>query len=291
MNIFESFIELAPITFTQSLLFSFVALGIAIPFRFLNFSDLSSEGSFPLGGAVCAGLLLGGVHPGVATLLAFFAGCGVGTFTGFLHLKFKIHSLLCGILAVTMLYSVTLRIMGKPNIALMDIVNQDLFSHPGFLISILVFVFAILFVLLRSQFGLRLRAVGANPKMAEAQGTSIFVHTLFGLAVANGLSALSGALIVQSQGYVDISMGFGILINGLAALMLGEFMVRPHSILRQILAPILGTIVFYQITSFTLCLGLESSDMKFVTGLFVLIILGIPGLKAKTALSWPAGQS
>lgn len=294
MNIVLSFFELVPVTFAQSLYFSFVALAIAIPFRFVAFSDISSEGSLLIGGAVCGRLLLIGLHPLIATLCAFVVGCGVGTFTGAIHLKFRIHSLLCGILTVTMLYSITLRILGKPNISIMELPNlfsyfgisdQDLLRMTLFVIGLLITIILLLHLLLKSQLGLRFRAIGLNPKLATTQGINLFTYTLFGLAIANGLSGFAGALLVQSQGYVDVGMGFGVLINGLAGLMLGEFLLYPKTLLRQILAPVLGTVIFSQLSSFTLCLGFEPSDLKFITGLFLLVILTLPNLRSEAKLA------
>ena len=293
MDIFQtiltSFISLVPVTLAQSLILAFVVLGIMIPFRTLNFPDLTSEGAFPLGGCVCGVLLAAGASPLTAIALALAAGFLAGCCTAFIHLRFRIHTLLAGILMMTMLYSINLRIMGKSNLSVFG--TPSVFDwvpgvQPGFPVSkiivaglIGVVVFLALNMFFRTEKGTAIRAVGANPDMAEAQGINVWAATIAGVGLASAFSALSGALMVQSQGFADVNMGLGILINGLAALMIGEAIVGKQTVLRQLLAPFVGAIVYYQLVSLCLAAGMPPPDLKLATGLFVLAMLALPSLR------------
>jgi putative ABC transport system permease protein len=284
-----SFWNLVPVTLVQGLLYAFIALGVMIPFRLLAFPDLTSEGSFPLGGCICAVLLVAGVHPLPATLIAAAGGVAAGAATAFIHLRFRINTLLAGILVMTILYSVNLRVLGKANVALLS--NETVLSmiSPAIVTSVnlqmLFFavlalaVLAVLYWFLRTEAGLSMRAVGVNPALAPALRIDPWAWILAGLALANGLSALAGAVAVQLQGFADVHMGFGVLINGLAALIIGETLIGRGSVLRQLAAPILGSIVYYQLVSLGLALGLKPADLKLATGLFVLVTLALPALK------------
>lgn len=297
--ILNTFLEMAPATLCQSMMFAGMAIAISIPFRFLGFSDISSEGSFLLGGALTGSLILAGFHPLFATLLSMLGGSMIGYFTGWIHLKLKINPLLCGVLVITMMYSIALRVMGKPNLSLID--HETLFSlfkiteelmlpKALFLGVLLTLLFLLLLKLFQTQFGLRMRAVGSNSTMAQSQGISVFKYTLLGLALANSLAGLSGSLVVQSQGYSDANMGFGILMNSLASMMLGELLLRPRSVTRYLLSPILGSLIFFQISAFVLALGLEPSDLKFFSGSFVLLTIAVAQLSPSKNHLWPAGQ-
>lgn len=289
MELLSSIWNLVPVTLAQSLMYALVALGVMIPFRLLGFPDLSSEGAFPLGGCLCAALLLAGIHPVPATLVAIVAGALVGSATALIHLKLRINSLLAGILVFTALYSVNLRILGKANVALFSVDNIFTLVSPRILTSVALqiawfavlaaLVLAVLWGLLRTEAGAALRAVGVNPELAPSLGISIWGYTIAGVALANALSALAGAMVVQLQGYADVGMGFGILINGLAGLVIGEAIVGRATITRQLLAPLVGAIVYYQMTSLGLAMGLHPSDLKLATAAFVLITLAMPGLR------------
>lgn len=290
LDIVGSFVNLVPITLAQSLLYGFVALGIMIPFRLLSFPDLTCEGSFPLGGCLCAALLVAGVAPVISIIIAVVAGILAGCATAFIHLRFKINTLLAGILMITILWSVNLRIMGKSNIPLFAAPSFFDGIYPGFTLNVSVqIVFwllvavalvALLYWFLSTDLGLAVRATGANEAMARAQGVNTWAITIAGVGAANGLTAFAGASVAQVQGYADVQMGFGILINALAALIIGEAVVGRTSIFRQVLAPFVGSIVYYQVISAGLALGLHPSDLKLVTGLFVLIMLALPKRKA-----------
>jgi putative ABC transport system permease protein len=292
MDTLASFWNLAPITLVQGMLYAFIALAVMIPFRLLAFPDLTSEGSFPLGGCVCAALMVAGVNPALATLAALASGMLAGLSTAFIHLRFRINTLLAGILVMTILYSVNLRVLGKANVALLGIDSLLHWISPAVvtnvnlqvgLFGVLAFgVVALLLWLLSTEAGLSMRAVGANSALAPALAINPWTWILAGLALANGLSALAGAVAVQLQGFADIHMGFGVLINGLAAVIIGETILGRQTVLRQVAAPVLGSIVYYQLVSLGLALGLKPADLKLATGIFVLVTLALPAMRRGT---------
>jgi putative tryptophan/tyrosine transport system permease protein len=296
-----SFISLIPVTLAQSLILSFVVLGIMIPFRMLSFPDLTSEGAFPLGGCVCGVMLAAGASPVTALSCALLAGFVAGCCTAFIHLRFRIHTLLAGILMMTMLYSINLRIMGKSNLSVFGqptVFDWVPFVQPGFPVSKIVaagllalVVFIVLNLFFKTEQGTAVRAVGANPDMAEAQGINVWAATIGGVGLAGAFSALSGAVMVQSQGFADVNMGLGILINGLAALMIGEAIVGKQTVWRQLTAPFVGAIVYYQLVSLCLAAGMPPPDLKLATGLFVLAMLALPSLRRSRGSGAPARET
>jgi putative tryptophan/tyrosine transport system permease protein len=283
------FWNLVPVTLVQGTLYAFVALGVMIPFRLLAFPDLTSEGSFPLGGCLCATLLVAGLNPLASTVLAVVAGMLAGLATAFVHLRFRINTLLAGILIMTILYSVNLRVLGKANVAVIGIDSLLHWISPAIVtdVKLQIAVLAVLMAaalggllwLLSTQVGLSLRAVGANAALAPALAINPWTYILGGLALANGLSAFAGAIAVQLQGFADVHMGFGVLINGLAAVIIGETLVGRATVLRQLAAPLLGSLVYYQLVSVGLSIGLKPADLKLATGLFVLVTLALPALR------------
>jgi len=294
MDVIHAYLNLVPVTLSQSLIYSFLVLGIMMPFRLLSFPDLTSEGAFPLGGCVCATLLLAGYPPLLATVVAILAGVGAGAATALVHLRFRINSLLAGILVFTALYSVNMRVLGRSNIALFNTDNIFTQIDPTILtdVRLQVATFAVLIVValvalrwyLATQAGAALRVIGINPELAPSLGISIWTYTIVGLGVASGLTALGGALIVQLQGYADVGMGTGILINGLASLVIGETITGRQTVTRQLLAPVVGAMVYYQLVSLALSIGLQPSDLKVVTAGFVLVTLGLPMLRGRGAM-------
>ncbi len=263
----------------QGLVLALVAYGIMIPFRLLNFPDLTSEGTYPLGGAICASLIFVDIHPILAILISAIISGVVGISTALIHLRFRINTLLSGIIVSTMLYSVSLRIMGKPNIALFD--HPILFSYDNIAIKIMILL-AILIALvtplalfLKTEKGLRLRAVGLNPDFSKNQSISVAKYTMLGLFIAHCYVGLAGSLIVQLQSYMDIGMGVGIVIHALAALMIGESILGNHNLARQLLAPLIGALIYQQIQGLALLMGLAPSDLKFLTGVIVLGVIAI----------------
>ncbi len=294
MDVIQAFYSLVPVTLAQSLLYAFVALGIMIPFRLLSFPDLTSEGAFPLGGCVCAALLTAGFAPLLATIAGVIAGVGAGAATALIHLRFRINPLLSGILVFTALYSVNMRVLGRSNIALFGADSIFTQINPAILtdVSLQIVTFAVvlgaalvaLFWYLMTQSGAAMRVIGINPDLAPSLGISVSTYTIAGLGIASGLTALGGALIVQLQGYVDVGMGAGILINGLASLVIGETITGRQTVLRQLLAPVVGAIAYYQLVSLALAIGLQPGDLKIATAALVLVTLGLPFIRKRGPL-------
>ncbi len=291
MSFLATFLNLVPITLVQGLIYALVAFGVMIPFRILNIPDLSSEGTFPLGGCVAAALITANLHPVLGTLLAGCAGFLAGAVTVVIYLKFRVHSLLAGILTITMLWSINLRVMGRPNTPLFGFATIYDWINPAIVTSLawqMVFFGALLVVLiavfwwgLQTDAGLGLRGIGANNQLAPALGINAFLYTIVGLGLANAINAMAGALLAQLQGYADVGMGVGMLVNGLASVIIGEAITGRRHLIAQLLAPIVGAAVYYQLSSLALSLGLAPSDLKLVTGLFVLVTIGWPILLGK----------
>ncbi|MCB1424920.1 MAG: ABC transporter permease [Zhengella sp.] len=293
-DVLSAYIALIPVTLAQSLILSFVVLAVMIPFRILSFPDLTSEGAYPLGGCVCAVALLNGVPPFPALLLSAAAGFLAGCTTAFIHLRFRIHTLLAGILVTTMLYSINLRVMGKANQPVFredkiyDMVTALGLSGTYAKMLIAGALAGLVLLLLNLWFaterGTAMRAVGANADMAEAQGINVWRATIGGIGLAGAFAAFGGGLMIQSQGFADVNVGLGILINALAALMIGEAVVGKQTVARQMLAPFAGAVIYYQLISMCLAIGLPPGDLKIATGIFVLIMLAGPALRnRKTA--------
>jgi putative ABC transport system permease protein len=269
---------------SQGLILSIVTYAIMFPFRFLDFTDLSSEGTYPLGGAIFASsLALLNLPIGLALTLGVIGACSVGLCTALISLKLKVNSMLSGIILSTMAYSVNLRIMGKPNIALFGhngLFNLNIYINILILLIILLFIIIFLSVFLRTDFRLRFRAIGLNPRFAKKQQISITKNTILGLLLAGGLSGLAGGLMVLIQSYMDIGMGVGILIHALASLMIGEAIIGNHTLNRQLLAPLLGTLVYQQFQGIALSIGLSPTDLKFFTGSIVLSVVTLQKIKS-----------
>jgi putative ABC transport system permease protein len=262
------------------MLLSLVAYGVMIPFRLLNFPDLTSEASYPLGGAICSSLIILNMGIMFSIFIATILAGIIGICTALIHLRFKVNSLLAGIILSTMVYSINLRIMGKPNLALFD--KSILFAGMPISLKILlmlsiIIALAIAFILfLYSEKGLRLRAVGLNKAFANKQTISITNYTILGLFIANCYNGLAGSIMVQLQSYMDIGMGVGIVIHGLAALMIGETIIGNSTLKKQLLAPLVGALIYQQIQGLALFIGLAPSDLKFLTGFIVLAVIAIP---------------
>ncbi|MBY0501929.1 MAG: ABC transporter permease [Alphaproteobacteria bacterium] len=276
------------------LLYGLVAMGVLLSFRILDFPDLTVDGSFPLGAAVCAVLIVSGVNPWMATFYSILAGMAAGFTTAWISVRWNILHLLASILTMTALYSINLRVMGRPNIALLG--EQTIFtplensSFPHiYVMATAMFVIAALFFVvmyffLSSEKGLAMRATGANSRMAKAQGIAVNSYTLFGIALSNGLVALAGALFAQSQGFADVSMGVGTIIIGLAAVIVGEAFFNPKRICAALIACILGSIFYYLVRAMALnasFLGLQASDLNLVTAILVGGAMIMPKLRAK----------
>ena len=278
------------------LIFALVALGVFISFRLLRFPDLTVDGSFPLGGAVCAVLITSGYSPLVATIGATLAGAAAGLVTGWLNVKLKIMDLLASILMMIALYSVNLRIMGGPNIPLINdptLFNQlqpsgmeDYVFRPLLLAVIVILTKLAMDWFFLTERGLAIRATGTNARMARAQGINTGGMILLGMAVSNGLVGLAGALFAQTQGGADSSMGIGTIVIGLAAVIVGESILPSRKLVLATLAVVIGAIVYRFFIALALnsdFIGLKAQDLNLVTALLVTIALVIPQLKRKFA--------
>ncbi|HXH55287.1 MAG TPA: ABC transporter permease [Gammaproteobacteria bacterium] len=274
------------------LLYGLVSLGVYLTFRAINFPDLTVDGTFPLGAAVAATLLVNGVHPILATIAAIFAGGLAGFITGYLHVRWNILGLLAGILTMTALYSVNLRIMGRPNIALLS--ELTLFSYfkgshvvLWSMFGIIIGVLYLLYRFLASQFGLALRATGINPRVSPSYGINIGLMTLIGLAASNGLVALAGALFAQAHGFADISLGTGTLITGLASVIVGESLLPKHRLWFVLIACVLGSILYRLAIALALnsqFAGLQAQDLNLITAVLVVIAMLVPKIRQKFTL-------
>ncbi|MBS0236198.1 MAG: ABC transporter permease [Proteobacteria bacterium] len=262
---------------TQGLILAIIAYAIMVPFRLLNFADLTAEGAYPVGGAVCASCLYAGLSAPLAILFGTLAAGSMGVAVGLLHLRLKVNTLLAGIILSTMAYSVNLRILGKPNVALFNTVSifpsNNQVQTTCILVAFLSACLIPLALVLRTDIGLRLRAVGLNQGFAQQQGISIVKYTLFGLFTASCLSGLAGGLMVQMQSYMDVTMGVGIVIHGLAALMIGETLLGMRTMSSQLAAPLIGALIYQQIQGFALTIGLAPSDLKLFTGMIVILVI------------------
>ena len=276
------------------LIFALVALGVYISFRLLRFPDLTVDGSFPLGGAVCAVLIAAGINPWLATLAATAAGAIAGTITGWLNVKLKIMDLLASILMMIALYSVNLRIMGGPNVPLINdptIFNMlqpegvdDYIFRPLLLLLIVIAAKLLLDWFFATERGLAIRATGSNARMARAQGVNTGGMVLLGMAISNALVGLAGAMFVQTQGGSDISLGIGTIGSGLAAVIVGESILPSRKIVWATLAVVIGAIVYRFFIAAALnseFIGLKAQDLNLVTAVLVTIALVIPQLKRK----------
>ncbi|MHA1597180.1 MAG: ABC transporter permease [Alphaproteobacteria bacterium] len=277
------------------LLFGLVALGVFITFRILNFPDLTVDGSLPLGAAVAATLIVAGVPPVIATLAAMAAGAMAGVVTGWLNVRLNILHLLASILTMIALYSINLRVMGKPNMPLLGEVTvftplETSFDLPFYWTNLMLLGVVVVVTkwlvdgFLNSEIGLAMRATGANPRMARAQGIRTDLMILAGVGLSNALVALAGALFAQVQGGADISMGVGVIVVGLAAVILGEAVMSTRTIILATLSCIAGSIVYRLAVAAALnadILGLQAQDLKLITAVLVIVAMTVPGARRK----------
>ncbi|MHC1708141.1 MAG: ABC transporter permease [Bacteroidales bacterium] len=293
---------------TIGLIMALLGLGVFISFRIYNFPDITAEGSLTFGAAMAAVLLINGVAPVIASLMAFLAGMVAGMLTGILHTRFRINGLLAGILVMTGLYSVNLHLMGKSNLPLLHektIITQfeDLsglfikiagniklfgWSIPGkditLLASILILIILVsilLYFFLKTNLGTAMRATGNNAQMIRALGVNTNFMIIFGLALSNGMIALSGALLAQYQGFADVQMGIGMLVWGLASIIIGEALISKTSIGFLISGAIIGSVSFRLMVAVALQWGMNPNDLKLITALFVFVALVLPGWLGK----------
>jgi putative ABC transport system permease protein len=263
------------------LLYALMALGVYITFRILDFPDLTVDGSFTTGGAIAAILIAHGYSPLLACLAAFAGGLVAGACTGLLHTKGKINGLLSGILMMIALYSINMRIMGKPNISLLGTDTLFTSMSPIVVVLIIVIVFKLLLdAFLHTDLGLSLRATGDNARMIRSFGANTDQTTILGLSLSNGLVALSGALIAQQSGFADISMGIGMIVVGLASVIIGEAIFGARTVFQATLAAVLGSIVYRIVVALALRVEwLKASDLKLITAIIVIIALVLPSVQ------------
>ncbi len=274
------------------LIFALVALGVYISFRLLRFPDLTVDGSFPLGGAVCAIMIHNGYSPYLATVAATLAGAVAGYITGWLNVRLRIMDLLASILMMIALFSVNLRIMGGPNIPLINDPTvftllqpeglQDCWWRPLLLLVLVIVAKFAVDWFFSTERGLAIRATGSNSRMARAQGINTGAMVLLGMAISNALVGLSGALFAQTQGGADISMGIGTIVIGLAAVIVGEAILPSRRLVYASLAAIIGAIVYRFFIAAALnsdFIGLKAQDLNLVTALLVTLALVVPNFK------------
>lgn len=288
-------LDLVLSTVSQGLLWAIMALGVFLTFRVLDIADLSVEGTFPLGAAVAATLIDAGHSVWFAMLIALIAGCIGGTVTALLTTKVKIPALLSGILTMIGLYSVNLMIMGKANVPLLRAetvftLTEDLFGVSSVVATLIVGLIAttvvgvIMYWFFGTVLGTAIRATGCNPQMARAQGINTNVMVILGLLISNGLVALSGALVAQSNGFADVGMGTGTIVIGLASVIIGEVLFGTRSFKNWLISVVLGSVVYRAVIAIVLELGMPPNDLKLFTAVLVAIALSLPLIKNKFAI-------
>ena len=265
----------------QGLLFALVAMGVYITYKILDFPDLSVDGTFPLGASISAALLINGVkpqynNPWISILIATIGGAIAGSITGFLHVKRKISNLMSGILVMMGLYSVNLRIMGKSNIPLFNtnyIFKSTAVNSIFIILAIVVVVKIILDLFLKTKAGFLLTAVGDNEQVVSSLGVNKNLVKVLGLAISNGLVALAGALTAQHQGFADVTMGTGIVVMGLAAVIIGVSIFGKISFIKATTLSIFGAIIYKLVIAIALWMKLNPNDLKILTAVLVAVAL------------------
>ena len=270
-------------TIEQSLIFAIMVLGVYISFRILNFPDMTVDGTFPLGAAISAKLLTLGVNPYLTLLVALVAGAVAGAVTGLIHVKLKVKDLLAGILVMTALYSVNLRVMGKSNIPLFE--EDNIFNTEySMMITIVVLILISKFLLdylLKTKFGFALKALGDNENLIVSLGLNEEKYKIYGLMIANAFVAFSGAVLAQYQGFADVGMGTGIIVIGLASIIIGDTLFGKRRKLAGTTIVIIGSILYRGVIAVTLSMGMDASDLKLITSVIVIVILWIQKQKDK----------
>ena len=294
--------------FTIGLILALLALGVFISFRIFAFPDITADGSITLGGAVTAVLIVAHVHPILATAVAFLAGALAGTATGLLHTRFGINGLLSGILVMSALYSVNLHIMGKSNLPLLSertlasmaessavsVLRTNVVHPLGWEVStrdaaVFALAFAMaaiastmLYLFFRTNLGTAMQAAGDNPQMIRALGVNVENMIVLGLALSNGLIGLAGGLLTQYQGFADVQMGIGMVVWGLASIIIGEALVGVRDLGLVITGAVMGSVLFRLILALALRGGLNPNDLKLVTAAFVFLALVLPSVLQRT---------
>ena len=295
MNFFLSLFNALPGAVTQGLLWGIMAIGVYVTYRILDVADLTVDGTLATGGALCVMLMRLGCNPWIALLCAFLAGMLAGLVTGLFHTRCGIPAILAGILTQLALYSVNLRIMGgKANLPI-SVDKYDLLVSQRYVrelslrnplplaILFLVVMIAALYWFFGTEYGSALRATGANPHMARAQGINTGAKVTVGLMLSNGLVAASGALLAQYQGAADVNMGRGAIVIGLAAVIIGDVLLGKlvHNFALKLGTVAVGAVIYYVVIQLVLQLGLNTNDLKLLTALVVAVFLAVPYWKAQ----------
>ena len=294
---------------TIGLVLSLLALGSFISFRIFDFPDITAEGSFTFGAAITASLIVAGVNPVVASAGAFTGGMLAGSATGLIHTRFKINPLLSGILVMTALYSVNLHVMGKSNVPLLSqntlftwfekfsdkisgenaVINligwtvaaKDLWTLLFCFLIIVIFGLLLLWFF-RTNIGTAMRATGDNDQMIRALGVNTNGMIIFGIALSNGFIALSGSMLAQLQGFADVQMGIGMMVWGLASVIIGEALISEKSLGHLIAGAVIGAVLFRLLVAIALRWGMNPNDLKLITAAFVFLALVLPGMMKHT---------
>ena len=287
---------------SQGILWSLLSLGLFISFRILNIADMTTEGAYPLGAAVCVSLIQTGISPILAIFIAMLAGALAGALTSIFINICKIPSLLAGILTMTALLSVNLRVMGRPNLSLLNHKTIfDIFSSvslPPYFDSIIVGIIIVSLVIFfmhfffNTELGQALIATGDNPKMASSLGISTKKMTLLGLMLSNSIVALTGAILSQNNGYADVNSGLGVIVVALAAIIIGEVIFGDVNFLTRLVCIILGSIIYRLLLVFVLKLNIiEANDFKIISALLIALFLSVPELKKYINISREKGDN
>ena len=282
------------------LIYSIMALGVYLTFRVLEFPDLTVDGSFTTGAAVATVAILKGVDPAVSLLFALASGLAAGLITGLLNTKGNIDGLLAGILTQIGLYSINLRIMGTSNIGLLRVPTVftglrdkgilGTWMGPAIMLPFALVVLGLLVWFLHTNLGLALRAAGDSPDMVRSFGVSTSGMKILGLSLSNGLVAVSGALVAQYQGFADVGMGIGIIVAGLASVIIGQAILGRLTITRAATAVVVGAVLYRVVIQLALMLGFNPNDMKLISALLVIFALLVPQWKIYSRLRWFFGR-
>jgi len=294
---------------TIGLVLALLALGIFISFRIFDFPDITAEGSFTFGASISAALIVAGVNPVIATVCSFLGGMLAGSTTGMIHTRFKINPLLSGILVMTALYSVNLHVMGKSNVPLLSkktlftafenfsdsvsgkdsMVNLIGWEVPArdvwvmlFCLAIIIVFCLLLFWFFRTNLGTAMRATGDNSQMIRALGVNTKTMIIAGIALSNGLIALAGSVLAQFQGFADVQMGIGMMVWGLASVIIGEALITGNSLGLLITGAVIGSVLFRLLVAIALRWGMNPNDLKLITAAFVFLALILPGFMKQT---------
>lgn len=283
----------------EGLVYGLVAIGVYLTLRVLAFPDLTVDGSYALGGATTAVLLVKGFNPFVGVLAAMVVGLCAGAITAILNTTLRLPALLAGILMMVGLYSVNLRIMGGANISLLR--ELTIFDQVGgvlklgvgniylsIIVALLIIIIVVLMLIwfLRTEFGLGLRATGDNEEMVRGLGSNTNINLIVGVSIANGLVATAGAVVAQSQGFADVGMGIGMVVIGLASVIIGETLLHPRRVAGLLLAAVVGAFIYRLIITVALRLGMPPGDLKLVTSVLVVAAMAIPYIKKRIRNEW-----